>query len=409
MSIDEYFLRQASIFELRNIAREMGVLSPTIYKKEELISKVLRIQNGEEKPQMPKSRQGRPPKSVFVPTPNPTLPPTEKYISYKDIIMKSEPSPKRYYLERARNYTEVLANNDFSYNMESNSYSNQSKEFNMGYFNIVDDEFGFVFDLGGGSDVDEVVFVPHNLINSYALKSGDVVEYKSTYMQNSNAKFVYEILSVNNLKKPPLERPNFAKLDVMDNPSDLSLAPVITNDKEKNLFSAKRGSRNIICIKDMSLVRNIVKKFQSLKDEFHIINLLMDILPEDIASLGSSFQVENFYTTVGESNRQNIQTITLAIERAKRLTENGKKVIIIASEAKKLIRHKNFSLDYNVDDIKYKSLDLCYQLLTLSRRLTNGGEITSFLFFKKDKEPTSFERYVLEEFNTLSCDVFDMD
>ena len=63
--IDEYSMRQASIFELRNMARDMGVNSPTVLKKEELIDKMLKIIKGEEKPQMPKSRQGRPPKQTL--------------------------------------------------------------------------------------------------------------------------------------------------------------------------------------------------------------------------------------------------------------------------------------------------------------------------------------------------------
>ena len=57
-------IMQTSIFELRDIARTIGVYSPTIYKKEELIDKMFRIINGDDKPYVPKSRQGRPPKNL---------------------------------------------------------------------------------------------------------------------------------------------------------------------------------------------------------------------------------------------------------------------------------------------------------------------------------------------------------
>ena len=64
--LDEFSMRQMSIYELRNVARQVGVLSPTTLKKEELISKVNAILSGEIKPEIPKSRQGRPPKNLHV-------------------------------------------------------------------------------------------------------------------------------------------------------------------------------------------------------------------------------------------------------------------------------------------------------------------------------------------------------
>ena len=63
---NEVSMRQASIFELRTLARNMGVNSPTTLKKEQLIERILKIVNGEEKPSLPKSRAGRPPKTGLV-------------------------------------------------------------------------------------------------------------------------------------------------------------------------------------------------------------------------------------------------------------------------------------------------------------------------------------------------------
>ena len=49
-------LEKLGIFELRNLAREIGVYSPTIYKKQELISKILSIVNGQETPHIAKNK-----------------------------------------------------------------------------------------------------------------------------------------------------------------------------------------------------------------------------------------------------------------------------------------------------------------------------------------------------------------
>lgn len=407
--IDEFFLRQASIFELRNIARSMGVLSPTIFKKEELIDKVLKIQNGEEKPQMPKSRQGRPPKSVFAKNSVQTLSPSEKYVSYKELVSRHEPtSSKKSYFDNTPEFyfgkftsNEILANSDLNYG--AGLYEEQDKKSEFGYFNIVDNEFGFIFDISGSSNVEDVVFVPHNLIKTFGLRCGDVVEFKSSFVQNATAKFVSEIISINN----DTELKNRIDFDSLK--FDVTQNNCLDISASGDLFNAKCGSRNIICVKSNAEIRTISKKFSALTNNYHIINLFLDIMPEDIANMVTGTKIENFFTPIGESNKQNIQTVVLAIERVKRLVESGKKVILLASECKKIIKQQNFSLDYSAEDIKYKSLDLCYALLSLARNLNNNTNITTFMFLKEGTPPSSFESYLLEDFKSIDCNIFKFE
>ena len=62
--IDEKKLYELSILDLRNVARDIGVVACTTYKKQELIDKILKILNGQLKPEIAKSKQGRPPKKT---------------------------------------------------------------------------------------------------------------------------------------------------------------------------------------------------------------------------------------------------------------------------------------------------------------------------------------------------------
>ena len=57
-------LQNLGIYELRNVARQVGVYSPTKYKKEILIDKILAIIQGEEQPYVKKTNQGRPAKQI---------------------------------------------------------------------------------------------------------------------------------------------------------------------------------------------------------------------------------------------------------------------------------------------------------------------------------------------------------
>ena len=58
----EQNLQQLSIYELRAIARQVGVKSPTTKKHNELIDSILKIQNGEEQAFL--TNKGRPPKAI---------------------------------------------------------------------------------------------------------------------------------------------------------------------------------------------------------------------------------------------------------------------------------------------------------------------------------------------------------
>lgn len=57
---------ELGIYELRAIAREVGVRYPTTYKKSALILKIENIKNGMEKPYFKTSKQGRPAKNINI-------------------------------------------------------------------------------------------------------------------------------------------------------------------------------------------------------------------------------------------------------------------------------------------------------------------------------------------------------
>lgn len=52
------------IYELRTLAREIGVRDATIHKKMDLVKKIEEIENGTVKPYIRTSKQGRPPKKT---------------------------------------------------------------------------------------------------------------------------------------------------------------------------------------------------------------------------------------------------------------------------------------------------------------------------------------------------------
>ena len=61
---DYEFLSKLGVYELRDLARQVGVKSPTTKVRAELCDLILKIQNGEIEPNQKNLTKGRPPKSV---------------------------------------------------------------------------------------------------------------------------------------------------------------------------------------------------------------------------------------------------------------------------------------------------------------------------------------------------------
>ncbi len=67
MSLDGDFYEQFGIYELRNIARDKGVKSPTLLNKNALITQIMEIDNGSFEPTFRTTKQGRPFKPISLP------------------------------------------------------------------------------------------------------------------------------------------------------------------------------------------------------------------------------------------------------------------------------------------------------------------------------------------------------
>jgi len=93
-----HFYNNFGIYELRNIAREKGVKSPTTKKREILIEEIIKLDCGKIKPYIKKTKQGRPCKQ-------------NSKIDYNKLL-----EDKKFYIQKEeKNYIEKIFNflNDF--------------------------------------------------------------------------------------------------------------------------------------------------------------------------------------------------------------------------------------------------------------------------------------------------------
>lgn len=405
--LDEYSMRQASIFELRNIARDMGVISPTVYKKEDLIEKLLKIITGEEKPQMPKTRQGRPPKkSLSSQNFSPSFS-TENLVSFKSCLLEEHKedrgSLKYDFKTPILNGYSVLASPEFKYGDEGvykdDNFNTQEE---IGYFHLIQNKYGYIFEVGRTKSVENVICVPEDIIKEYNLQSGDLVEGVSKKVDSTNTKYLLKIKSVNGNLELNKNKMFFEQLEIDFNFKNQD----IFMDNSLPVSNSKLGTRNIVLTPSLKSFYLLTKKIKD-SSNFVTVSLILDALPEDITYISSDKNKEVFYTVLGDSEKQNNITVNLAIGRVKRLAEENKKVVLLVNDIKKMIKYQNFLFDYGFEDLKNKSLDTTYSLLSLARNLKQGNSITIYALLKTAKN-NLFDNVIINELDNMNCNFYEM-
>ena len=97
---------------------------------------------------------------------------------------------------------------------------------------------------------------------------------------------------------------------------------VFENDYSDNylgcLSNAVVGSRNIILCKNLRGYKEFVLAFKQLNKPCTVINICLEVLPEEEGIVQNEANFESFYTCYGDYEKQNNHVVSLAIERIKR-------------------------------------------------------------------------------------------
>jgi len=377
--IDEMAMRNASIFELRNVARDVGVLSPTIYKKEELITKIMQIMKGEVKPELPKTRQGRPPKAgnkIFINTDN----------SFAFDGFEEKNCEKQYDVKGFLDAKQLtLADDSILFNKFNGEYFEDS-----GFLKMDKSGYGFLFKKGYVADPKQAIHVPNSFIKDCNLREGDYVECTCRKMDTQNVKLLTNVENEKDFK----ERIFFGDLKSVKPKNTFSFdAPLA--------FKTQEGSRNVLKVSNLKSYKEMLLGFKKFKEDYSIFCLSLDTLPEDLP-----FEFDTLYTFIGDSEKKNIFTTELFIERVKRMVEKGKRVIVCVNELMKIVKYQNFINSNSMFDVLNKSFELCLQIMRLASCYDNGGSVTIFALLKQNSSNECYN-CLLGELENMNCDVVE--
>lgn len=260
-----------------------------------------------------------------------------------------------------------------------------------GILEVMPDGYGFIRCenyLPGDQDV----YVSPSQIRKFGLKTGDII-HGNTRIKTQQEKFsaLLYIKSINgNHPSEILRRPNFE-----------DLTPIFPNERirletDRSAIAMRimdvvspigKGQRGMIVSPPKAgkttLLKQVAKAVTRNNPDMHLIILLIDERPEEVTDIKEAIEgkhVEVIYSTFDELPEHHKRVSEMVIERARRLVEHGKDVMILLDSITRLARAYNLivppsgrTLSGGIDPA---ALHMPKRFFGAARNMREGGSIT---------------------------------
>ncbi len=223
-----------------------------------------------------------------------------------------------------------------------------------GVLEILQDGFGFLRSAEGSylAGPDDI-YVSPSQIRRFNLRTGDTIEGKIRPPKDGERYFA--MLKVNQIN---LDKPENSKNKILFE----NLTPLFPNDRlvlEAGNGSTEdltgriidliapigKGQRGLIVAPPKAgktiMMQNIAQAITRNNPECHLIVLLIDERPEEVTEMQRSVRGEVVASTFDEPPARHVQVAEMVIEKAKRLVEHKKDVIILLDSITRLARAYN--------------------------------------------------------------------
>ena len=262
-----------------------------------------------------------------------------------------------------------------------------------GVVEVLQDGFGFLRSpdanyLPGPDDI----YVSPSQIRRFALRSGDTVEGEIRSPKDGERYFA--LLKVNKIN---FEDPDKARQKVhFDNLTplypDSSLSMENADPTVKDLSSRVidivapfgKGQRALIVAPPRTgktvLLQNIAKSIANNHPECYLIVLLIDERPEEVTDMQRSVRGEVVSSTFDEPATRHVQVAEMVIEKAKRLVEHGRDVVILLDSITRLGRAYNTVVPSSgkvlTGGVDANALQRPKRFFGAARNIEEGGSLT---------------------------------
>lgn len=260
-----------------------------------------------------------------------------------------------------------------------------------GILEVMQDGYGFIRSanyLPGDNDV----YVSPSQIRRFNLKTGDILE-GNTRIKTQQEKFsaLLYLTKVNNIDPMKImHRKNFEDMTPVFPNERLSLecGKTSTAMRIMDLMSPiGKGQRGMIVSPPKAgkttLLKQVALSVQKNNPEVHLLILLIDERPEEVTDIRESIEGENvevIYSTFDELPEHHKRVSEMVIERAKRLVEHKKDVMILIDSITRLARAYNLTVPPSgrtlSGGLDPAALHMPKRFFGAARNMREGGSLT---------------------------------
>jgi len=223
-----------------------------------------------------------------------------------------------------------------------------------GTIEVLNDGFGFLRSpeanyLAGPDDI----YVAPPIVRRFGLRTGDTVEGEIRGPKEGERYFALTRVTLINFDEPETvrHRVNFDNLTPLYPDKKLRLDTLDPTIKDKSarvidiVAPLGKGQRALIVAPPRTgktvLLQNIARAITDNNPEVFLIVLLIDERPEEVTDMQRSVQGEVISSTFDEPASRHVQVAEMVIEKAKRLVEHKKDVVILLDSITRLGRAYN--------------------------------------------------------------------
>lgn len=263
----------------------------------------------------------------------------------------------------------------------------------QGVLEVLSDGYGFLRSseanyLPGPDDI----YVSPSQIRKIGLKTGDTVEGEIRSPKDSEKYFA--LLKVNqvNFQAPQLtrQRINFDNLTPLYPDSRLSMEVINASTKDYTgrildlITPIGKGQRALVVAPPRTgktvMLQNIANSISSNYPECYLIVLLIDERPEEVTDMIRSVKGEVISSTFDEPATRHVQVAEMVLEKAKRLVEGKKDVVILLDSITRLARAYNTVIPSSgkvlTGGVDANALQRPKRFFGAARNIEDGGSLT---------------------------------
>ncbi len=258
----------------------------------------------------------------------------------------------------------------------------------QGVLDIIEDGFGFLRQSRYLPAPDDV-YVSQSQIRRFALRTGDhVVGQVRTPKDSEKYNSLLRVEAVNGVDPEVARtRPNFDKLTPIfpNQMLRIETEPKLVANRIIDLVSPiGRGQRGLIVSPPKAgkttLLKQIASGILANYDDIHLMFVLIGERPEEVTDIRRSVAGEVIASTFDEPVEDHTKVAEMALERARRLVETGKDVVILMDSITRLARAYNLvvpvsgrTLSGGIDPV---ALYPPKRFFGAARNLDEGGSLT---------------------------------